>query len=90
MGYNLYDSCSQIIPLVAGVEKDAFELRSYLEKNGIYGSIFIPPATGMKRALVRLSANSSLSISDLEKVVAVCSNLQLLQELPILGIVGIN
>jgi CAI-1 autoinducer synthase len=71
-GYNLHESNSQIIPLVCGNEKNTILMRNHLERYNIFGSIFCWPATPKNRSLIRLSVNTSHTISELERVVLAC------------------
>ncbi len=76
LGYNVDTSQSQIIPLVAGSEANTVVLRDALEQNGVFGSVFCPPATPKNKSLVRLCVNQGLSGYDLERVVDVCRKIR--------------
>ena len=76
LGYNLNNSESQIVSLEAGPEKSTMKLRDALESQGIFGSVFIAPATPKNRSLIRFSVNSMLTEAELERVVEVCRDIR--------------
>lgn len=76
LGYNLNDSQSQIVSLEAGSERQTAALRDALEARGIFGSVFIAPATPKNRSLMRLSINALLTDAELERIVAVCRDIR--------------
>lgn len=71
LGYNIEDSQSQIIGIEAGTEWQTMVLKDTLESSDVFGSVFCAPATAKKRALVRLSVNSSLTGSQLRDIIDV-------------------
>jgi CAI-1 autoinducer synthase len=71
LGYNIEDSQSQIIGIEAGTEWQTMVLKDALESSDVFGSVFCAPATAKKRALVRLSVNSSLTDSQLMDIINV-------------------
>ena len=70
--YNVADSQSQIVSLVAGYEKNTLLLRDALEKRGIFGSVFCAPATAKNRSLIRFSVNAGLSTEQLDRIAWIC------------------
>lgn len=76
LGYNVSDSQSHIISLVAGQEGATLILRDALESKGIFGSVFCAPATAKNRSLVRFTLNSGLLTLQLERIVDVCSKIR--------------
>lgn len=74
-GIDLGGSASQIVSLPAGDERTAAQLRDAYEKLGIYGSLFIPPATNPGRALIRLSLHAGLTDDRVERIIAGCLTL---------------
>lgn len=76
LGYNLNDSASQIVSLESGTEQQTIALKELLEAGGVFGSIFCAPATPKNRAIVRFSVNCSLTQSDLDRIVKVCSEIR--------------
>ncbi len=76
LDYNVDDSQSQIISLVAGTEPQTIILRDALESRGIFGSVFCWPATGKNHSLVRFSVNSALTREALDRIIAVCENIR--------------
>lgn len=75
LGFHL-DGSEQIVALEAGTEQQVIELRDALQKRGIFGSVFMPPATAKNRALVRLTLNSGMSDEDLQRIVTACDELR--------------
>ncbi|UTW54461.1 alpha-hydroxyketone-type quorum-sensing autoinducer synthase [Kordiimonas sp. SCSIO 12610] len=71
LGYDVGECDSQIIAIIAGSNPDTIILRDYLASNGIFGSVFAPPATAEGAALVRFTINADLNRQDLDKVLGV-------------------
>jgi len=71
LGYPIHQGSEQIVALEAGREPDAMILRDCLEERNIFGSIFFAPATSRNRAMVRLTLNSGLMPSDVERIESV-------------------
>ncbi|MFM2482347.1 alpha-hydroxyketone-type quorum-sensing autoinducer synthase [Celerinatantimonas sp. YJH-8] len=63
---------SQIISIETGEEDNTYEVRKYLEKNGVFGSIFCRPATSPKHSIIRFSVNSSLTDAQIDKILSTC------------------
>lgn len=76
LGYNLNNSESQIVSLEAGPEQSTMKLRDALESHGIFGSVFIAPATPKNRSLIRFSINALLTEAELERIVEVCRDIR--------------
>lgn len=76
LGYNVTASQSQIIALEAGTERSTQKLRMALEQRGVFGSVFCAPATPKNRSLVRFSVNALLTLSQLQRVLAVCAEIR--------------
>lgn len=72
LDYNVDDSRSQIISLVAGPEPQTILLRDALESRGIFGSVFCWPATARNHSLVRFSVNSAHTREELDRTIAAC------------------
>ena len=73
LGYPIAQGSEQIIALEAGSEVNTLALRDALEARGVFGAVFVAPATARNRAMVRLTLNASLTdaeISHLEQVAA--------------------
>lgn len=68
-GINIGACSSQIIPLMAGTERNVIALRKLLEQYDIYGAVFCAPATPKNRTLIRLSVNTDHSPGQLIQVV---------------------
>lgn len=76
LGYDVAASKTQIIALVAGDIRQTTQLRDALEKRGVFGAIFFPPATPDKRCLIRFTLNCGLSRQDLDRIIAVCDEIR--------------
>ena len=74
--YNIGESQSQIVSIIAGSEARTLVLRDALESHGIFGSVFCWPATARNRALIRFSVNSSITEEELVRLVAVCEQIR--------------
>jgi CAI-1 autoinducer synthase len=72
LGYNI-SSQSQVVALEGGLESDTELLRDALEERGVFGSVFMSPATPKTRSLMRFSVHSGLEKSELQKVLDVCA-----------------
>ena len=68
-GFNLLNSNSQIIPLLAGNEANIIWLRSQLEHADIHGAVFCAPATPKNKTLIRLSINTNHQQEQLMQIV---------------------
>ena len=76
LGYNMSASKSQIIGLEAGDIRQTTALRDALEKRGVFGAIFFPPATPDKRCIVRFTVNCGLSRRELDRIIDVCDEIR--------------
>jgi CAI-1 autoinducer synthase len=76
LGYNVDASKTQIIALEAGDVVQTTILRDALEKRGVFGAIFFPPATPEKRCLIRFTLNCGLSRRELDRIIAVCGEIR--------------
>jgi CAI-1 autoinducer synthase len=72
IGFNVAASHAQIIALEAGAIAETTALRDALERRGIFGAIFFPPATAERRCLVRLTVNCSLTPVQMDRVLQAC------------------
>jgi len=75
LGYNI-SSQSQIVSIEGGLESDTELLRDALEKRGVFGSVFMAPATPKTRSLMRFSVHSGLEKSELQYVLDVCETIR--------------
>ncbi len=73
LGYPIAQGSEQIIALEAGTEQATLALRDELEARGVFGAVFISPATSRNRALVRLTLNAGLTEAELAHVEAVAA-----------------
>ena len=76
LGYNVSASKAQIIGLEAGDIRQTTALRDALEKRGVFGAIFFPPATPDKRCIIRFTVNCGLSRRELDRIVEVCGEIR--------------
>ncbi len=76
LGYNVSASKAQIIALEPGDIRETTALRDALEKRGIFGAIFFPPATPDKRCLIRFTVNCGLSRQELDHIIEVCGEIR--------------
>lgn len=72
LGYNIDVSQSQIISLEPGEIVHLFALRDALERGGVFGSVFYPPATPDRRCLIRFTVNCGLTNAELDQIIRVC------------------
>ena len=70
MGYPIHQGSQQIIALEVGTESDTMLLRDQMEARNVFSAMFCAPATGTKRALMRLTLNAGLMESELDHVEA--------------------
>lgn len=70
LGYPIAQGSEQIIALEAGTEIATLALRDELEARGVFGAVFISPATSRNRALVRLTLSAGLTEAELAHVEA--------------------
>ncbi len=70
LGYPIGQGSEQIIALEAGMECDTMALRDRLEERDVFSAMFCAPATGSKRAMMRLTLNAGLMDSELDHVEA--------------------
>ena len=76
LGYNVSASKAQIIGLEPGDIRQATTLRDALEKRGVFGAIFFPPATPDKRCIIRFTVNCGLSRRELDRIIEVCDEIR--------------
>ncbi len=74
LGYNVDASRALIIALDAGDIQQTTRLRDALEAQGVFGAIFMPPATPSKRCVMRFSINASLTDGQIDYVIGVCAD----------------
>ncbi len=76
MGYNVSASQSQIISLESGREQQTMVLRDALEDHGLFGAVFVAPATPDSRSIIRFSVQTEMSRQEIEHMVAVCRTIR--------------
>jgi CAI-1 autoinducer synthase len=76
LGYNVAASKTQIIALEPGDIRQTTILRDALEKRGVFGAIFFPPATPDKRCIIRFTVNCGLSRRELDRIIEVCGEIR--------------
>lgn len=75
LGFNTNGSASQIVSLEAGTVENMALAMAGLQRRGVLGAPFFPPATTRNRALLRLSVAAAHSREDIDAVVAACEAL---------------
>lgn len=70
LGYPIHQGSEQIIALEVGMESGTMVLRDRLEERNVFSAMFCAPATGSKRAMMRLTLNAGLMDSELDHVEA--------------------
>lgn len=73
IGFDLTLSHAHIIALFAGPEERVKVLRDALERRGVFGAVFCPPATPRNSTLVRLTLNCDLTESEISRILEVAS-----------------
>jgi len=76
LGYDVAVSQSQIVSLEGGKEANAIALRDALEARGVFGALFLFPATPRNRAMVRFSVHSDLTRETIDQVLSVCGEIR--------------
>jgi CAI-1 autoinducer synthase len=71
IGFDI-DSESQIFGIDTGDVHNTLKIRNFFEGNGVFGSVFCPPATPHGKHLIRFSINSGHSKAELNRVLEVC------------------
>ncbi|MFC5520630.1 alpha-hydroxyketone-type quorum-sensing autoinducer synthase [Polaromonas jejuensis] len=71
LGYPIHQGSEQIIALEAGLESDTMVLRDRLEERNVFSAMFCAPATGSKRAMMRMTLSAGLMDLELDHVEAV-------------------
>ncbi|MBB3228041.1 CAI-1 autoinducer synthase [Luteibacter sp. Sphag1AF] len=74
LGYPVGIGSEQIISFEIGTEPAVMRLRDVLENDGIFGSIFCPPATGRTRSLIRFGIHAGLTDAQIEQFLRVCKS----------------
>lgn len=75
LGYPIAHGSEQIIALEAGTEVHTLALRDQLEARGIFGAVFVAPATARQRAMVRLTLNAALTEAELDRLKEVAAEI---------------
>jgi len=76
LGYNVSASQSQIISLESGDEKQTMILRDALESRGLFGAVFMAPATPKKRSIIRFSVQASMTQQEMQHMIDVCRDVR--------------
>ncbi len=71
IGFNIRSE-TQIIGLETGDDANTLLIRNFLEENGVFGSVFCPPATPKGRNIMRFSLNAEHTSEELSRVIQVC------------------
>lgn len=65
-------SDSQIIAIITGSNPTTRLFRDELAKRGVFGSVFIPPATPVNGSLIRFTVNATLAREELDRTINAC------------------
>ena len=76
IGLNVVDAPTSIISIETGSHQNTARLRKNLEARGVFGAVFIPPASPPDQCLVRLSVNTELTMEKLDRIVEACQEIQ--------------
>ena len=76
LGYNVEVCHAQILALESGTYDATIALRDALEKRGVFGSIFFPPAVPETRCMIRLTINCGLTSSQVARILHVCEEIR--------------
>jgi CAI-1 autoinducer synthase len=76
LGYNMQESQAQIISLIVGTDPQTLVVRDALQSRGIFGSVFVSPATPRNRALVRFSIQAAHTRAELDRLIAACAEIR--------------
>ncbi|MCL9779944.1 quorum-sensing autoinducer CAI-1 synthase [Vibrio sp. S4M6] len=63
---------SQIVALETGEERNTERVRDFFENNGVFGAVFCRPATTPNKNIFRFSLHSSLTDTQIDKMLEVC------------------
>ncbi|PXX56319.1 CAI-1 autoinducer synthase [Nocardia tenerifensis] len=76
LGFDLENSASHIVSLQTGPDLRAMAIRDFLERRGIFGSVFCPPATSRHRTLIRFSMHANLTDVDVDRIIDSCADIR--------------
>ncbi|WP_198037004.1 aminotransferase class I/II-fold pyridoxal phosphate-dependent enzyme [Nocardia sp. BMG51109] len=76
LGFDLEGSDSQIVSVPTGPESRGLAIRSVLERHGVLGAPFCPPATPPNRSLIRFSLHAALSDADIDRIILACTEVR--------------
>ncbi|MBB5918243.1 CAI-1 autoinducer synthase [Nocardia transvalensis] len=76
LGFDLAGSDSQIVSIPTGTEAHGRAVRDILERHGILGSPFCPPATPPGGALIRLSLHAALEDRQVDRIIQACTEIR--------------
>lgn len=71
-GFDVSNSDSQIIAIVTGSNQNTQTFRDSLAASGVFGSVFLPPATPLNKSLIRFTVSTDMTTSAIQRVVEAC------------------
>lgn len=74
LGYDVADSDAQIIGIVLGTNEMTGAFKAHLERNGVAGAPFGPPATPEGKSLMRFTVNAALDQAGIDHTLSVCKS----------------
>lgn len=72
-GFDIGLSECQIVSIYPGPELTTMRVKHFLEKRGVFGSVFAYPATPRKKSLLRFSVRQDHTIEELTRAIETCS-----------------
>lgn len=75
VGCDTRPSTSPILPLHAGADDNLAVIQRHLDDAGVLGAAFLPPTTPRNRAILRLTAHSDLTDTQITRVIEACAPL---------------
>ncbi len=71
-GFELAGAAGHLVSLPTGPAPHAIAVRDHLEKLGVFGSLFWPPATPDDATLIRFSLHAALTDSQVDRILDAC------------------
>ncbi len=75
LGYPVANGTEQIVGLEVGLEADTLALRDAMEARGVFGAVFVAPATPRDRSVLRMTLHADLTEAEIAHVERVATEL---------------
>jgi len=72
LGYDVSASDAQILGIVVGDNETTIPFKEFMQKNGVCGSPFAPPATPKGKSMMRYTVNASIEDDQIDYMLEVC------------------